>query len=331
MLPAPKLPRALFVALAGALPVTLAWTMLLTSATAQAQTSPPTAEPPGVIPVIRQEVREIRLVVTATDARGHFVHDLTPVSLSILDAGKPVQPFLDFRSEANLPLDIGLVVDLSGSVHSKFPFELQSVSDFLARILRPASDPTSDPTSDRAFIAGFNTDLLIAQDLTSDQQRLNQALKQLHSGGNTALFDAIVTLCRRPWLAASNEPARRALLILSDGNDNQSDATLAFAIEAAQRAEVIVYAINTSDSPSVERGDKFLRKLAEATGGRTFYPATRHDVNRALAEVEEELRSQYILSFRPAHPTSDGNFHALTLIPNRPGITLRTRKGYYAR
>ncbi len=282
--------------------------------------TPSSSEP---IPIIRQEVREIRLVVTAIDSHGHFVHDLGPTSFSVLDDGTDVQPFLDFRRESNLPLDVGLVVDLSGSVHSKFPFELQSVSDFLARILHR--------TGDRAFIAGFNADLLVAQDLTSDQRLLNDALTRLHSGGGTALFDAIVALCRRPWPSTSSEPARRALLLLSDGNDNQSAATLAMAIEAAQRAEVIVYAINTSDSPTVERGDKWLQQLTDATGGRTFYPASRHDVNKALVETEEELRSQYILSFRPARPGSDGKFHALTLIPHVPGVKLRTRKGYYAR
>lgn len=280
----------------------------------------PAADP---IPVIRQEVREIRLVVTATDGHGHFVRDLGPTSFSVLDDGQNVQPFLDFRHEANLPLDVGLVVDLSGSVHSKFPFELQSVSDFLARVLRPATD--------RAFIAGFNTELLIAQDLTGDQRLLNDALNRLRSGGGTALFDAVVSLCRRPWPSATREPARRAILLLSDGNDNQSDATLNLAIEAAQRAEVIIYAINTSDSPTVERGDKNLQKLAEATGGRVFYPASRHDVNKALAETEEELRSQYVLSFRPAVTASDGRFHTLSLVTHVTGVKLRTRKGYFAR
>ena len=291
--------------------------------TADAIPSGTVAASEGSIPVIRQDVREIRLVVTATDRHGRFVRNLGPGSFDVLDDGQAVGAYLAFRAQANLPLEVGMVIDLSGSVRGRFPFEKESVSQFLRQVLHPGTD--------HAFVAGFNKEVTVQQGFTDNQTLLSQAVGRLQAGGGTGLFDAIVKLCRQQWPAAAGAPVRRAIMLVTDGNDNQSEATLAAAIEAAQRAEVIVYAVNPSDSPTVEKGDKVLNYLAEATGGRVFYPASRHDMNRAFAEAEEELRSQYVLSFRPVGPGADGKFHALTLLPHVTGVQLRTRRGYYAR
>ena len=123
---------------------------------------------------------------------------------------------------------------------------------------------------------------------------------------------------------------RRAIVVVSDGEDNQSDASKQQAIEMAQRAEVIIYAISTDDSGLILRGDKTLQQLADATGGRAFFPYKMKDITKSFAAIEDELRSQYVVSYRPANFDADGRFRSIEITALKKDLQVRSRRGYYA-
>src|SRR5204862_3695510 len=125
-------------------------------------------------------------------------------------------------------------------------------------------------------------------------------------------------------------PVRRAIVVVSDGEDNQSDVSKQQAIEMAQRAEVIIYAISTDDSGLILRGDKTLQQLADATGGRAFFPYKTKDIKNSFAAIEDELRSQYVVSYRPANFDADGRFRSIEITALKKDLQVRSRRGYYA-
>jgi Ca-activated chloride channel family protein len=218
---------------------------------------------------------------------------------------------------------MGLLVDVSGSVRSRFQFEQDAATSFLQHIIRPGFD--------RAFVVGFNERPQVAQDFTDNILLLSNGVHSLSNGGGTALYDAIYAICREKLLRHPSErPVRKALVILSDGEDNQSEHNRAQAIEMAQRAEVILYAISTDDSGLVLRGDKILQQLADATGGRAFFPYKMKDVTHSFAAIEDELRSQYVVSYHPADFDPDGRYRSIEITTLNKDFQVRARKGYYA-
>ncbi len=272
---------------------------------------------------IKKRVEEVHLLFTATDKHGHFVKTLEQSDLTILDDHKSPQAVLNFRRETDLPLQVGLLVDVSGSVRSRFAFEQASAIDFLSRTLRRGSD--------QAFVAGFNSHWQMTQDFTDNMAMLSQGVHRLRSGGGTALYDAIYRACKDKLMnSGSDHPVRHALIVLSDGDDNQSDVSREAAIEMAQRAEVILYTISTDDASTVQRGDRVLRQLAEATGGRAFFPLKDKDVSHSFAAIQDELRSQYIVSYKPAQFDADGRYRTIEISALKKDLSLRARKGYFA-
>ena len=214
---------------------------------------------------LHARVNEVNVLFIATDKHGKFVRDLNQNDFSILDDHKPPQAILNFRRETDLPLHMGLLIDVSGSVNGRFDFEQGAATSFLEHTLRVGFD--------KAFIVGFNTHSQMAQDFTDNVQLLSAGVRRLHDGGGTALYDAVYRACKEKFLKdRPDRPVRKAIVIVSDGEDNQSEFSKAQAIEMAQRAEVIIYAISTDDSGLVMCGDKVLEQLAEATGGRAFFP-----------------------------------------------------------
>ena len=184
---------------------------------------------------------------------------------------------------------------------------------------------------DKAFVMGFNAKQDLTQDFTDDIQSLSQGVRSLHDGGGTALYDAIYHACHDKLLKQqSDRPVRKALIILSDGDDNQSDYTLMQAVEMAQRAEVIIYAISTDDSGLILRGDKNLERLAAATGGRAFFPFKMKDIKNSFAAIEDELRSQYVVSYHPADFNADGRYRTIEISALKKDLQVRARQGYYA-
>jgi VWFA-related protein len=268
-------------------------------------------------------VDEVNVLFIATDKHGKFVRNLNQTDFNFLDDHKPVQSIVNFRRETDLPLQLGLLIDVSGSVHTRFDFEQDAATGFMQHVLRAGFD--------KAFVMGFNAKQDVTQDFTDDVQRLSQGVRSLHDGGGTALYDAIYHACHDKLLKQqSDRPVRKALIVLSDGDDNQSEYTLMQAVEMAQRAEVIIYAISTDDSGLILRGDKNLDKLAAATGGRAFFPFKMKDIKNSFAAIEDELRSQYVVSYHPADFNADGRFRTIEISALKKDLQVRARQGYYA-
>jgi Ca-activated chloride channel homolog len=259
----------------------------------------------------------------ATDKHGKFVRDLNQNDFAILDDHKPPQSILNFRRETDLPLHLGLLIDVSGSVHGRFDFEQNAAISFLQHSIRTGFD--------KAFVVGFNTHSQMTQDFTDNVLQLSDGIHRLQDGGGTALYDAIYKACKEKFLKDRPEhPTRKAIVIVSDGEDNQSEVSRAQAIEMAQRAEVIIYAISTDDSGLILRGDKVLSQIAEATGGRAFFPFKMKDITHSFASIEDELRSQYIVSYKPADFDADGRYRSIEISALKKDLQVRARKGYFA-
>ena len=230
------------------------------SASALAAAPAPDTDPSNdPILTIHKRVDEVNVLFIATDKKGKFVRNLGQNDFTFLDDHKPPQAIINFRRETDLPIEMGLLVDTSGSVNSRFGFEKEAAVGFLQHIIRA--------NFDKAFIVGFNGHGRLTQDFTDNVQLLQTGVHQLRAGGGTALYDAIYHACKDKLnKEKSDHPTRRAIVVISDGEDNQSEVTRAQAIEMAQRAEVIVYAISTDDSGLILRGDKTLQQLADTTG-----------------------------------------------------------------
>jgi VWFA-related protein len=283
------------------------------SASDQLESSPQTT--------IRTEVNEVNVVFTVTDKHNHFVKDLKKDDFRVLDDKKPPQSIRGFSAETNLPLRVGLLIDASNSIRDRFRFEQQASIEFLNQIIRP--------NRDQAFVLGFDTTPEITQDFTGDGEKLSNGVRMLRPGGGTALYDALYGACRDKLLKVQ-PGTRRAIILLSDGEDNQSRVTRDDAIEEAQRAEVIVYAISTNVSGVKTRGDKIMEAIAQATGGRVFFPFKIEEVSDAFSQIQEELRSQYAISYRPADFVADGKYRTIDIEALNKKYKVRSRRGYFA-
>jgi Ca-activated chloride channel homolog len=272
---------------------------------------------------VKKQVNEVNVLFIATDKHGKFVRNLNENDFAILDDHKPPQAIVNFSSQTDLPLELGLLIDTSGSVRTRFDFEQDSAVAFLQQTLRPHFD--------KAFVMGFNSHETITQDFTDDNVLLRIGVHRLQNGGGTALYDAVYRACRTKLMKDHDQrPARRAIIIISDGEDNQSEVTEGQAIEMAQRAQVIIYTISTDDSGLILRGDTVLQQLADATGGRAFFPYKMKDVKSSFAAIENELRSQYVVSYHPADFEADGRYRPIEITAVRKDLQVRARKGYYA-
>jgi Ca-activated chloride channel family protein len=269
-------------------------------------------------------VNEVNLIFTVTDKRGKFIKDLKKDDLKILDDNKPPKAIRGFVSQTDLPLRVGLLVDASNSIRDRFKFEQEAAIEFLNQIVRPKSD--------QAFVIGFDSTAEVTQDFTDSTEKLSKGVRVLRPGGGTALFDAIYYACRDKLINASaSGPTRRAIILLSDGDDNQSRVTREEAIDMAQRAEVIIYAISTNITGVKQRGDKVLERFAETTGGQVFFPFKIQDVSDAFNDIQNELRSQYALAYSPADFVADGHYRPIQIEPaTKKNLKIRARKGYYA-
>lgn len=271
---------------------------------------------------IKKRVDEVNVLFIATDRHGKFVRNLNQADFSILDDHKPVQSIVNFRRETDLPIQMGLLVDMSASVHGRFDFEKEAATGFLQHVVRPGYD--------KAFVVGFNKTSRLTQDFTDQVSLLSAGVQKLNGGGGTALYDAIYKACQDKLSERYDHPVRKAIIVISDGEDNQSEVTRAQAIEMAQRSEVLIYAISTDDSGLILRGDKVLEDLASATGGRAFFPFKMKDITRSFAAIEDELRSQYAVSYRPSDFDADGRYRSIEITALKKDLQVRARRGYFA-
>ena len=278
----------------------------------------------GDVPRIRVGTNEVNVVFTVTDKHGKRVTDLKQGDFRFVDDSKPAAEIRSFHAETNLPLQVGLLIDASSSVRDRFKFEQEAAIEFLNQTVRMHVD--------QAFALDFDSTTEVAQDFTDDTEKLGRGIRGMRPGGGTALYDALFYACREKLMKkAPNGPTRRAIVLLSDGDDNQSHVSRTEAIEMAQRAEAIVYTISTNVSGTKGAGDKELERIADATGGRAFFPFQIRDVANDFAEIQDELRSQYAVSYKPADFKADGHFRTIEIVvSDRKNFRVRARRGYYA-
>ncbi|MGA8429945.1 MAG: VWA domain-containing protein [Candidatus Sulfotelmatobacter sp.] len=278
--------------------------------------------------ILRETVDEVALLFAATD-HGKSVPDLTPQDVRIRDNGEPPAAIVDFRSEAELPLRLGLVIDTSDSISGRFAFEQKAAGRFLQNVLTNRND--------LGFLVGFANSVLLVQDFTADQIQLSEGTQLLAPAGGTALWDAVAFASRKLGSRVERGVVARILVVISDGDDNSSTETLKQAIQAAETEQVSVYTISTYE-PSVREigstpiGKRALKVLAEQTGGASFAPGSIRSLDRSLAELQEVIRSRYLVSYKPAHLELNGRFRNINVKAEKSGHRLRvySRKGYYA-
>jgi VWFA-related protein len=276
-------------------------------------------------PTLRVRTDLVNVIFTVTDKHGKFVRDLKQNEFRILDNNLPPKQINSFEAETNLPLRVGLLIDASNSIRDRFQFEQQAAIEFLQQIIRPRSD--------QAFVLAFDELWELTQDFTNDLDKLQKGVRIIRPGGGTAMWDAVYYACRDKLMKGKESgPVRRAIILVSDGDDNQSRVLRQEAIDMAQRAEVIIYTISTNLTTNLQdQGDKNLKMLAEATGGRAFFPFKLEQVTDAFRDIQDELRSQYAVSYKPEQFAGNGQFRTIKIIPENKKFQVRAKRGYFVK
>ena len=272
---------------------------------------------------IRAEVTRVNMLFTVTDKHGRFVTDLGKSDFQVFENKKP-QQIMEFTSESDLPLRLAILIDTSSSIRDRFHFQQEAAINFINSVMR---------TEDKAVVVSFDTAAELVADLTNDTNQLEDAVRHLRPGGGTALYDAIFFACKDKLMR--DQPMykfRRAMVILSDGEDDESRHSRDQALEMAQRADTVIYTISTNNSHIETEGDKVMRYFAEQTGGVPFFPFEAKDLNQSFENIANELRHQYNLFYRPEPLVNDGQYHAVQIrVAKRKDLIVHARKGYYAR
>jgi VWFA-related protein len=296
---------------------------------AQPATTDPGQERPEVI-----NVRRVRLPITVTDKKGQLVAGLTQSDFLIMEDKVP-QQIDSFTSEENnnLPLYVGVLMDTSPSTAGKLKFEQESAMNFIQTVVRPRKD--------RVLFATFDDQVILRQDFTDRLELLDRAVFAVKAlGKQTALYDAVWQFCDEKMRSAQG---RRSLVIITDGDDTYSRADLNDAIDIAQRTETTIFAISTKAGlsgavPGVEagtvkdHGDKSLERLCEETGGIAFFTGDMLALERSFSKVARELRSQYLITYKPTNDRYDGSYRRVEvkLTGGNDKLKLRTKRGYKA-
>ncbi len=271
---------------------------------------------------ITRNVPEVRLQFTVADERGRLISDLSLSDLRILDDHVPVDHIKHFEKMSDLPLRVGLLLDVSDSMKRAMQPEKSVALTFLNRVVRPGTD--------RAFVMAFGDTVQIFQNPTSEVADLIGAVKHAQAPGeSTDFFDAVYSGCTSQWKASESGPVHRVMVVISDGEDTGSRHGLNDVIAAAQRSEIQIYTLNIHLQKRAYRGDGILQKLAEETGGRFFVANNAREADVIFGTLEQELRTQYYVSFRPADELP--GYHALQVeVQNSRKMMVHARHGYYA-
>lgn len=288
---------------------------------------------------VRLGTQLVTVPFNVTDKTNHYINDLKKEDLEILEDNKP-QGVFSFERQTDLPITIAMLIDISGSQEYTLPYEKAAGQRFLQKVLRPQKD--------LAAIVSFEGDTELVQNLTQDMNKLSRALDSVQipvtgatvggiggtppiNGGSrvggTSLYDAIYAVSAD---LLSREAGRRVIILLTDGQDTTSRIKMREAIERTWRNEVIVYSIGIGDrSYGIDSGT--LKKIASETGGRAFFPRNEEDLDKAFRMIDEDLRSQYIVSYEPSNEAKDGSFRTIQMkVKNRKELTVRHRRGYFA-
>jgi Ca-activated chloride channel homolog len=269
------------------------------------------------------DVTRVNMLFTVTDKKGRFITDLNKDDFEIIES-KRLQPIQEFTAESDLPLRLAILVDTSSSIRDRFRFEQEAATEFINGVVHTGVD--------KAMVVSFDSSAELVSDLVDNVKQLDNAILGLRPGGGTAFYDAIYFACRDKL--QQDQPKhkfRRAMVILTDGEDNESRYTRDQALEMAQKADVVIYAISTNITHSETDGDKVLKYLTAETGGHAFFPFKVEDLEQSFENIANELRHQYNIFYRPDPLRTDGLYHTVELrVKGRKDLVVRARKGYYA-
>ena len=272
---------------------------------------------------ITLDVSRVNMLYTVSDKKGRFVTDLGKDDFEVFESKKP-QTIIEFAAETDLPLRLAILIDTSNSIRDRFHFQQEAATAFI--------DGTVRPEHDKAMIVSFDTAAELVTDLTDNVDQLEKAVANLRPGGGTSLYDAVFFACRDKLM--QDQPLykfRRAMVIISDGDDNQSRYSRDQALEKAHKADVTVYTISTNITRIETDGDKVLRYFASETGGQAFFPFKASDLSQSFENIANELRHQYNIFYRPEPFKADGLYHTVEIrVKGHKDLLVRARKGYYA-
>ena len=272
---------------------------------------------------ITLDVTRVNVLFTVTDKKGRFITDLGKDDFDIVE-NKKQQTIQEFTAESDLPLRLAVLVDTSNSIRTEFKFEQEAAIRFMQSVLRP--------NADRMMLVGFDSTVALISDLTNDMRALEKGIRSMRPGGGTSVYDAIYFAAKdKLMLDQPRDKFRRALILISDGDDTESRYTRDQALEMAQKADVVIYAISTNTKRDDQDGDKVLKYLTEETGGQAFFPFKVEDLDQSFENIANELRHQYNIFYRPEPLKTDGLYHPVQVrTKSRKDVIVRARKGYYA-
>ena len=307
-----------------------------------AQSPVPQQAPQDDATIIRSEVDVVNILASVRDKKGALIANLEAKDFAVFEDGKQ-QPIKYFTRETDLPLTIGLLVDVSGSQRNLIGVERSAATQFFSQVLRK---------KDEAFLIMFGEESELLQDYTNSVRLLTQGLDQLRVssgvGGfgpgpvptvgqprGTVLYDAI-------YLAAADklrtEVGRKVIVVITDGVDEGSKLELKDALEASQKADAVVYSVEYSDPGAYgwggftlgSGGDSALHGLSDPTGGRVYRVGRGKPLDAVFKELSDEMRSQYAIGYTPLNPAKDGGFRKLEVRMANKDLKAQARKGYYA-
>ena len=317
----------------------------------------PTPTPPEPVPqesdeVVRVETSLTNIFFTAADKNKRFVGHLKQDDVRILEDGKP-QEIFTFQQNIDLPLSAAILIDTSRSEERTLPDEKAAAQSFLEAVMRPGRDEAS--------IVSFTGDVTLEQGFTGNMDRLRRAIDRIEfvppsgyigggvvvggtppiSGqnqvlaGSTAIWDAVWATSNE-LLSDAAEESRRAIILLTDGEDTISQVKMHDAIERAQKADALVYTIGIGDSYNFGVNEGALRKISEQTGGRAYFPHSERELREAFAQIQRDLREQYLIAYSPSNKAQDGTYRRIEIELVNPELKkqklkLTYRAGYFAK
>jgi Ca-activated chloride channel family protein len=312
--------------------LTLNWFTISVAATLAIGLSLPsqTCAQQEAAPVLRVETRLVNVPVNVADAHGVAVTGLSQEDFTVKEEGR-TQKIAIFEREASTPLSIVMAVDTSGSVFTQFKTEREAARRFAEQILRP---------EDEMDLIAFSYDSQELVPYTNDPRRIDDGIKRLRKGDDTALYDAVYVASERLTESKADATRRRVLVLVTDGGDNTSKREIGYskAVAEAQRAGAAIYPIIIvpimADAGRNVGGEHALIQMAEDTGGKYFYVTEREDLKTAFAHLSDDLRTQYLLGYYAPKRGADASFRKITVSLKDPAkaatLALRSRAGYYA-